>query len=112
MALDGNPPLPFQVHTVEYLRLQLFSFDGFGKFQQSICQRALAVVDMCYNTKITYFLHLSFIHLSEAHVPASFFSSHITSGSTRVFELSAYFKTPRCWVCAGTESRPVYLPFR
>ncbi len=63
MAFDSDTPFPLQVHTVEHLRLQVFSLDGLGELQQTVRQRTFAVVYMCNNTKIAYILHLTIILL-------------------------------------------------
>ena len=45
-GLDRDAALAFEVHVVERLFAHLALLDGAGQFQQSIGQRAFAVVDM------------------------------------------------------------------
>ena len=55
MALDGDATLLFQVHVVQHL--PVCGLDGFGYFQKSVGQGALAVVDVCYDAKVAYSFH-------------------------------------------------------
>ena len=52
MRLDGDAALPFQVHGVKYLGLHLARGQRAGQFQQTICQRGLAMINMCNDGKI------------------------------------------------------------
>ena len=45
-GLNRDAPLPLQLHVVEHLLFELPFFNRPGAFQQTISQRALAVVDM------------------------------------------------------------------
>ena len=53
VRLNGDSPLPLQIHGVQQLILLIAIFDGAGHFEQSIGQRGLAVIDMRDNAKIT-----------------------------------------------------------
>ena len=52
VGLNGDSPLPLQIHGVQQLILLIAIFDGASHFEQSIGQRRLAVIDMRDNTKI------------------------------------------------------------
>ena len=52
VRLDGDSPLPLQIHGVQQLILLIAIFDGAGHFEQSIGQRRLAVIDVRDNAKI------------------------------------------------------------
>ena len=45
-GLDRDSPLPLQLHVVEHLLFELTFFNGACAFQQPVCQRAFAVVDV------------------------------------------------------------------
>ena len=51
MALDGDSPLPLQIHVVEHLSFG--DLDGVGMFQESVGQGGFAMVDMRYDAKIS-----------------------------------------------------------
>ncbi len=53
VRLNGDSPLPLQIHGVQQLILLIAIFDGASHFEQSIGQRRLAVIDMRNNAKIT-----------------------------------------------------------
>ena len=57
MALDGNASLSLQVHVIEHLSLHVLPLNRLGKFQQTVGQGALAVVDMGDDTEVPYFVH-------------------------------------------------------
>ena len=46
LGLDGNAPLPLQVHRVQVLIHHPVGVDGAGRLQQPVRQRRLAVVDV------------------------------------------------------------------
>ena len=60
MTLYGNATLFFQIHVIKHLCLHIFACHCLGAFQQSVGQCAFSVIYMCYYTKITYMLHISF----------------------------------------------------
>ena len=60
VALDGDASFPLQIHAVEHLCLQVFSFYRFGKLQQSVGKGALAMVNVGNDAKVAYLIHLSF----------------------------------------------------
>ena len=51
-GLDGDAPLPFQVHIVQDLVFHLPLRHGVAQLQQSVRQRGLAVVNMGDNGKV------------------------------------------------------------
>jgi hypothetical protein len=53
LQLNGNSPLPFQVHTIEVLSFHIPVTDCAGAHQQSIGQRRLTVIDMGNDGKVT-----------------------------------------------------------
>jgi hypothetical protein len=57
MAFDGYASFAFKIHVVEYLRLQVFGGNGVGVLKQSVGKSALAVIDVCYDAKISYPFH-------------------------------------------------------
>ena len=57
MTLDGDATLSLQVHVVEHLSLHVFTGYGIGVLEQTIGERALAVVDMRHDTEVAYCLH-------------------------------------------------------
>ena len=57
VALDGNAALAFQVHVVEHLILEIAVAHGLGILQQTVGQRALAVINMRNNTEISNIFH-------------------------------------------------------
>jgi hypothetical protein len=58
VALDGDAALSLQVHVVQHLSFR--HLDGLGKLQQTVSQRRLAVVNMCYDAEIPYMVHVLF----------------------------------------------------
>ena len=58
VGFNGDALLAFEVHIVEHLVLQLALGEGFGLFEESVCQGTLTVVDVGYNTKVTNCFHL------------------------------------------------------
>jgi hypothetical protein len=58
MALDSYTPFSLKVHIVEHLRLQVFSGHCVGKFQQTVGERALAVVNVSDYAEIADIFHL------------------------------------------------------
>ena len=52
-GLDGDAPLPLQVHVVQQLALHLPGGDGVALLQQPVRQRGLAVVDMGNDAEIS-----------------------------------------------------------
>ena len=61
LALDGDPPLPLQVHVVQVLGLHVAVGDGAGHLQQAVGQRALAVVDVGDDAEIADVVHGTFL---------------------------------------------------
>ncbi len=59
VAFNGDASLALQLHIVEHLCLKVFTFYCFGYFEQTVGQRAFAVVDVCYNAKITNVFHIA-----------------------------------------------------
>ena len=57
MALDGDAPLPFKVHVVEYLILVFPFRDCVGLFKKAVGQGAFAMVNMSYYAEITDTVH-------------------------------------------------------
>ena len=55
MALDGDASLLLKIHIVEHLSLN--DLDGIGIFQKPVGKCRLAVVDVCYDAKVSYILH-------------------------------------------------------
>ena len=53
LGLDGDAPLPLDVHRVEVLLAHVAGVDRPGQFQDPIRQRRLAVVDVSYHREIT-----------------------------------------------------------
>ena len=67
LGFDRDTALPFQLHVVEHLLLHLSARQKTGLFDNSVCQRRFAVIDMRDDTKISdialfYFGH-SFLTL-------------------------------------------------
>ena len=61
VAFDCDAALALKVHIVEHLVLQVFAHHCFCMFKQSVGKRTLAVVNVRYNAKIPYMIHLSSI---------------------------------------------------
>ena len=59
VALDGYAALAFQIHVVEHLPFGYL--DGLCLLQQAVGKCALAVVNMCYDAKISYLAYI--LHL-------------------------------------------------
>ncbi len=64
MAFDGNAPFAFQVHIIQHLRLKVFPGYCSGVLQQTICQCAFPVVDVCNDTEVAYIFHLFIFKLN------------------------------------------------
>ena len=58
MTFNRDATLTLQLHVVKHLRLQVFLGYSAGVFEQTVGQSALAVVDMCNDTKVSYIFHL------------------------------------------------------
>ena len=58
VALNGDPALALEIHIIEYLLLKILPRDGLCRLQQAVSQGTLPMVDMGYNAKVTYMLHL------------------------------------------------------
>ena len=54
VGLDGNPLLTLQVHGIQQLVLLVTLADGVGKFQKSVRQRGLTVVNMGNDGEIAF----------------------------------------------------------
>ena len=65
MALNSNPSFLLQIHVVQHLAFR--HLNGIGKFQQSVCQCRFPVVNMGYDTKVAYILHLKVIINKSGH---------------------------------------------
>ena len=55
LGLDGNSPLTFQVHIIQYLLLHLPAGEKSCFLNNTVSQGGLAVVNVCYNAKIANF---------------------------------------------------------
>ena len=53
LGLDGNAPLSFQFHVIQYLGLHLPAGKKACLLYDSVCQRRFSMIDMRDNTKIT-----------------------------------------------------------
>ena len=58
MALDGNTLFPLQIHIIKHLVFHLSGTQCLGKFDETVSQCTFTVIDMGYDTKISYVLHL------------------------------------------------------
>ena len=58
MAFYGNASFPFEFHIIQNLSLQILVGNGSGKFQKAIGQSAFTVINVSYDTKISYIFHL------------------------------------------------------
>jgi hypothetical protein len=56
LHFDRNSSLSLEFHRVEYLSLHFARLNGIGFFEHAVRQRALAVIDVCDDTKIAYVL--------------------------------------------------------
>ena len=56
--LDRNPALALDIHVVQHLGLGLTRRNRAGKLQHTIRKRALAVIDMSDDRKISYILNI------------------------------------------------------
>ena len=54
-GLDGDAPLPLQVHVVQQLVFHLPQGDGLGLLQDAVGQGGFSVVDVGHNAKIANF---------------------------------------------------------
>ena len=63
MALDGDTSLLFQIHIIQHLSFGYL--DGIGELQQAVGQSRFAMIDMGYDTKVTYILFHSFLKFLE-----------------------------------------------
>ena len=59
LALDGDPPLPLDIHVVEDLVLKIPVIDDAGVLDQAVGQRRLPVVDMGDDAEIADIVHIS-----------------------------------------------------
>jgi len=76
MALDSDAALPFEVHVVKHLSLQVFSSDSAGVFEKTVGQSAFAMVDMGDNAEIAYTFHAANLGKTpDIHKKHSFISS-------------------------------------
>ena len=55
VALNGDAALFLQVHIVEHL--PACNLNGFGKFQHTVGQSRLPVVDVCDDAEVSYMVH-------------------------------------------------------
>ena len=60
VALNGDPALALEIHIIEYLLLKILPRDGLCRLQQAVSQGTLPMVNMGYNAKVTYMLHLDY----------------------------------------------------
>src|SRR5690606_13675967 len=58
VAINRNASFTLKIHAVKYLCLKICTFNSFGKLQQTICQSTLSMINMSYDTKVSYILHL------------------------------------------------------
>ena len=54
MRFDGNPFLSFQIHSIQKLILFVAFADSVGKFQQTVRQGCLAVINVSNDGKIAF----------------------------------------------------------
>ena len=57
MGLNGDSTLFLQVHIIQHLILHQAFVHSSGVFYQSIGQSGFTMVDVRYNTKVTYIFH-------------------------------------------------------
>ena len=57
-GLDGYPSLALEVHIVEELIDLMTLRNGAGQLKHTVCQGALAVVDVRYDREISYVLRI------------------------------------------------------
>ena len=57
VALDGDAPLPLQLHVVQHLVLEVPFLQGSGEHQEAVGQRAFAMVDMGDDTEVANMIH-------------------------------------------------------
>lgn len=57
MALDCDPPLPFQIHAVKNLIMKIPFGYRIGPFKKPVGQGAFAMVYMGYNAEVTNIVH-------------------------------------------------------
>ncbi len=58
VALDGYALFSLEIHVVKDLILHVTGSEGSGQLKQPVGQGALAVVNMRYDAKVSYVLHL------------------------------------------------------
>ena len=61
VTLDGDTALALQVHVVEHLRLHVLARHGARVLEQTVGQRALAVVNVSHDAEVPYVFHLYFL---------------------------------------------------
>ena len=64
IQLDGDPSFPFQIQGIQQLILHLSFRYGIGQFQNAVCQRRLAMIDMGDDGKISDLTDIQLFHLS------------------------------------------------
>jgi hypothetical protein len=57
MAFDGDAFFALKVHVVQHLVCHVALGYGMGEFQQTVCQRAFAMVNMGYDAEVAYIMH-------------------------------------------------------
>ena len=63
LGFDGDSTLPLQIHIVQHLLLHLPAGQQAGLLNDTVSQGGLAVVDMCYDTKISDFTLVNVGHI-------------------------------------------------
>ncbi len=58
VTLYRNASFTLKIHAVKHLRLQILTFNCFCKLQQTVCKSAFSMINMSYDTKVSYILHL------------------------------------------------------
>ena len=123
LCFDCNATFSLQIHIIKYLCLHLTARQKAGHFNDAVCQCGFAMVNMCYNTKISdilliYTCHNSislFLNLHSkwhfstyclclaiffCYLPASTLSRISASGSMAFFSSSTVFS----WLPASISS--------
>ena len=59
MAFDGDASLSFKVHVVKHLPFG--DLYGIGEFKQPVGQSWLTMVDVGYDAKVAYILHIMLV---------------------------------------------------
>ena len=75
LALDGDPPLPLNLHRIQKLFFHITGLHRARCLDQPICQRALAMVDMRNDTKIANMLFFILLQMNSpllGSMPLSF----------------------------------------